>query len=408
MEYLDVTAQLRDLLVGTIRFSGLSAARFGAWLSEGRNSFAIIDENIRVAHDLGINVLIVLNAKQSGPSRMQGGTSGFRPGNKKFGRPGVGRPGMMGGNGPGGKPGMMRSNKTSMPDLKKWKEFVRQVVERYNLDGVNDMPGAARPVAGYVVHNEPDYRRFWSDSGESYGLLVAETAKVIKETDKQAKVIFAGTAGTISSYLRSGEKAPANAPDSKRFKTRADINEEGMLLTAAKTAARALSEKKQYVDVVDFHFYESFDKWNKFEFFAKYIRRMNKEVGWSSSEIWSMETSTSGPSISGWNKGPKAHTEEEQAQSLVKRYVYGQALGISRIFWHALAINSQGPPGPFNNMALMVDNQPRLAYYAYRNLTHHLNGSDWKKTKLLKNGKNGVYLIQLWRSGYPMWVAWRE
>jgi hypothetical protein len=43
-----------------------------------------------------------------------------------------------------------------------WYQFVRAFVERYDGDGVNDMPGLTQPVKYWELWNEPDLREAWA------------------------------------------------------------------------------------------------------------------------------------------------------------------------------------------------------------------------------------------------------
>ncbi|MHB8873619.1 MAG: hypothetical protein ACYC8T_08025 [Myxococcaceae bacterium] len=75
-------------------------------------------------------------------------------------------------------------------------------------------------------------------------------------------------------------------------------------------------------------------------------------------------------------------SEEEQARILVKRYAWGRANGLSRLFWSQLLdyYNFEGKAdSPFNSMGLVDDgeqncsdrsrrNTPRSAYWAYKKL----------------------------------------
>ncbi len=45
-----------------------------------------------------------------------------------------------------------------------WYQYVRAFVERYDGDGLDDMPGLTQPVRYYEFYNEPDLRTFWDPS----------------------------------------------------------------------------------------------------------------------------------------------------------------------------------------------------------------------------------------------------
>ena len=375
VSYAEVARQLRDLRVCRVRGTGLGAARLGVWLGSGVAGLGHVDETVRSGQGAGCDVVLVLHAAVGGPR------SGRRSG-------------------------------TRMPDLGKWRRFVADVVERYDADGQRDMPGLRRPVVGYVVHNEPDFRRFWADTAENYGRLVAETAKVVKAVDGRAKVILAGTAGSVASYLRAGEDLPKQAPDPQMVQGRTSRYRDGKLLAAAKKASRELPTGRRFVDVMDFHFYEDAHRWAQLALLGRYAKRTAADAGWPWCEVWCMETGTWGPAVGSWGgrgRGRPDQTERQQARSLVKRYVYGRAHGVTRIWWFGVKVtDSMRGPGPFDSMALMVGERPRLAYYAYRAMARLLSGCQWSETKIARDGQDGVYVVRFWRGGRAMWVAWRE
>ena len=69
--------------------------------------------------------------------------------------------------------------------------FVRKLVERYDGDGIDDMPGLQNPVLYWQVDNEPDLGTLdW----EGYAHLMEITSKAIKAACPQCKVIMGGLA----------------------------------------------------------------------------------------------------------------------------------------------------------------------------------------------------------------------
>ena len=71
-------------------------------------------------------------------------------------------------------------------DVAKYQRWVRAVVERYDGDGVDDMPGLTAPIKFWQVDNEPPRRR------EGYADLVRITSQAVKEADPTAKVLIGG------------------------------------------------------------------------------------------------------------------------------------------------------------------------------------------------------------------------
>lgn len=94
-------------------------------------------------------------------------------------------------------------------DWESYQKFVQAIVERYDGDGVSDMPGLKIPVKYWEVMNEPDLQyksnkpminetsslNFYKLGPTEYGELLKKTYSAIKQSDVESKVLIAGAAG---------------------------------------------------------------------------------------------------------------------------------------------------------------------------------------------------------------------
>jgi hypothetical protein len=89
-----------------------------------------------------------------------------------------------------------------------YKKFVEAIVERYDGDGVNDMPELKIPIKYWEVLNEPDlqyksnlpygendHSTFYRQGPKEYAQLLVETSKAIRSADPTAKILIAAPAG---------------------------------------------------------------------------------------------------------------------------------------------------------------------------------------------------------------------
>ncbi|MEO5357417.1 MAG: glycoside hydrolase family 44 protein [Nitrospirae bacterium YQR-1] len=94
-------------------------------------------------------------------------------------------------------------------DMTSYIKFIRELVDRYNGDGKNDMPGLTKPIKYWEILNEPEtaYQSdktgvqpmvFFRGNQTDYSDLFSATAMAIKETDPEAQILNGGTT-TISS-----------------------------------------------------------------------------------------------------------------------------------------------------------------------------------------------------------------
>jgi len=88
------------------------------------------------------------------------------------------------------------SSDTYIPiDLVRYEEFVKETVERYDGDGIDDLPGMKSKIKYWQVDSEPLI-------GRDYAGLVEITCQAVKEADPEAKVIL----GAVVSGCLCGQK----------------------------------------------------------------------------------------------------------------------------------------------------------------------------------------------------------
>src|SRR3989339_623646 len=90
-----------------------------------------------------------------------------------------------------------------------YETWIAAVVERYDGDGNDDMPGLTIPIKYWEIMNEPDlsyqnadpFLVFYKEGPEEYATLLINTARVIRETDSEAQILIAGAAGGDERFL---------------------------------------------------------------------------------------------------------------------------------------------------------------------------------------------------------------
>lgn len=127
-------------------------------------------------------------------------------------------------------------------------------------------------------------------------------------------------------------------------------------------------------------------------------------------------------------------SELDQANFLVKRFIYNLANGAKKIAWSTIYERDkyQGEKHVhFQYMSLIYDGYPdgksknqecvkgwlpcpdpgngvkKLSYYSYKKLVEVLKGSGFGNTQIIQE-KDGVYVYKLNKQGKPFWVAWND
>lgn len=259
--------------------------------------------------------------------------------------------------------------------------FVKKLVERYDGDGVDDMPNLKNPVKYWQIENEPDAA---SNDSAGYAHLLKISYQAIKESCSDCKVIMGGLSG--------GKRGM------DEFFTPI-INE----------------LNGDYVDVFDFHSFGPENGWEPYNILVDLIKKPFLDNG-KSIEIWIAETGTTSGYAQTMPDGSSiTQTEKQQANSLLKRFVYALSVGVKKVFW-AWGLQEDGFGGEFNHTGLIYDGREendlgygvkKLSYYTYKLMVEKLEGSDWDNIETVRES-DGVYVYKFTRSSCPVWVAWTD
>ena len=191
-------------------------------------------------------------------------------------------------------------------------KFVQETVERYDGNGIKDMPGLKNPIKYWQVSNEPALRPLverWEDvetvqenlkknlDPQGFSRLVELTYKAIKEKNPEAKIALAGMAGGYGFV----SKDPLTFREVHEF-----------YLPILKN----LSGK--YIDIFDIHYYGV--EWKGMKDAYDFFRRALDKNGYQNTEIWFTETGVPSSPVG----------ERFQAINLIKRYIYPLSLELKK------------------------------------------------------------------------------
>ncbi|MFQ6083708.1 MAG: hypothetical protein ACE5WD_10145 [Candidatus Aminicenantia bacterium] len=289
-------------------------------------------------------------------------------------------------------------------DMNWYLEFLEKAVECYDGDGIDDAPGS--PVVDvWEIDNEPDLSlnpigSGFKDTPQNYALLLKESYRVIKEANPNAKVAFAGLAGPkgIKGFfvqaLDELERIK-DFPDNRYFEI-AGFHWSGQFMG---------NYQKEILPEETYYFDNSISE----------MKIEMKKRGYRNIPIWISEMS--------YNDGKpfdlpfltEPRTEKEQANELLKRYVYSIVKGADKIFWAKLTewsnFGGAGVNNYFDNVGLIHNpandgkSHKKLAYYTYKKMVEVLEDSDWNNIQTLKESDN-IYIYKFTKDSKSVYVLW--
>ena len=225
-----------------------------------------------------------------------------------------------------------------------YRTYVQTTVERYDGDGIDDMPGIISPMKFWQLDNEADlhYINRGSGSFESpneYFQVLRMTYEEMKIADPDAMLMInlAGLGQGVdfaSSYLQA-------------------LIDLGAL---------------DYFDILSYHVYPSVYNFSEVRIFHD-----NMEAMVSPKPIWITETGITSQSVNGFADSVIA-SETHQAIWLVKNYVYHIAKEVNNVLWLNYKDFAPGVNAMMKYGGLMTfsDLQEKLSYYTYKKMgTQH-------------------------------------
>ena len=144
--------------------------------TQGNYNWERLDNSVQLAHSLGIHVLMTIWPYAEWDQNECHSNLPATP--DPFG-------------------GILPETKGIPCDWQTYQNFLKALVERYDRDGQEDMPGLLHPVNYFEIGNEPEmegYNTFFQGTPAEYAILLEKSSEVIRQANPEAKILNAGIA----------------------------------------------------------------------------------------------------------------------------------------------------------------------------------------------------------------------
>ncbi len=290
------------------------------------------------------------------------------------------------------KHGKHTVRKAGVPgDMEGWKDFLRTLVDRYDGDGRNDMPGLNQPVKYWQIENE--WLQQWKGTPQEYMGFLKASYDVIKKEDPSASVISGGLTLTENAAMVDGfikGSMEVGGARGQRTVTREKILRGGRYEKNVKAKFDVFFDKgADSFDIVDFHSYTADPYLVRGQ--AEWVRSMMKKRGYDK-PIWSLEHA--GPYLD--------YSESAHSAQVVQRYMIALESGVETICWSSLV-----PAGNAHFVRLALQDRKgnkKPAYFTYALMTGKLK--DATAFVRMDMGDKNIYLYRFTGQGKAVYVGW--
>jgi hypothetical protein len=223
-------------------------------------------------------------------------------------------------------------------DMEAYRDFVVRLVERYDGDGTDDMPGLTYPIKHWEVMNEPEFCTgelvfFQGDAADYYDILKT-TCEAVKAADPEAYIVQGGMAGMMDIDI--------------------EFWQEVFDLGGA-----------EYIDIMNMHSIGHGEHLN-----IPAFRRLLDDNGIEGKPIWVTEVQYQ------QSHQTQDYTNDDFAKILARSYIYALANGVDKLFYVNIRMpfmsGKDGPPFDERSAIITDDGQKSALFYAHLTIAEML------------------------------------
>jgi len=218
-------------------------------------------------------------------------------------------------------------------DMEAYRDFVLKLVERYDGDGSDDMPGLTVPIKHWEVMNEPEFNTgelifFQGDAADYYDILKT-TYEAVKAADPEAYVVQGGMAGMMDIDI--------------------EFWQEVFDLGGA-----------EYIDIMNMHSIGHGEHLN-----IPAFRQFLDDNGIQGKPVWVTEVQYQ------QSHQTQDYTNEDFAKILARSYIFALANGVDKLFYVNIKMppTSGGGGPPFDERSALITDSGEKSALFYAHLT---------------------------------------
>jgi len=277
-----------------------------------------------------------------------------------------------------------------------WRKGLIEMVERYDGDGVDDMPGLKNPIRYWQFENEWTWR--WQGTTEEFIEFYRISHEAVKEADPGAKVVLGGMTAIDALAFVDGYSGEEFIVYQGKKLSPEDVQEMPTFAKQREFIERVLKEAGAYFDIVSFHKY---GKWQNIPACVAWLRDKMAELGYSKPII---TTEMGGPFI----RAEEAYTPESQCDAVVKYHAVSLACGVEVIFWSTLNVLPEWGI-PYGNTGLLDWNdKPKPAFYTYKRMVEKLGKMATAVRVPVEGWDTETWVYRFGTPEGPVYVMWSE
>jgi hypothetical protein len=216
-------------------------------------------------------------------------------------------------------------------DMEAYASFLRKLVERYDGDSIDDMPGLTVPIKHWELMNEPEFQTepiYFQGTPDDYVDTLIVTYETIKETDPEALIVQGGMAGMM--------------PESAAWW-------QGVFEAGG----------GQYFDIMNMHSIGHGEHLNIPSF-----KELLEQNGLLDKPIWVTEVQYQQSFETG------DYTNEDFAKILARSYIFALANGVDKLFYVNLRLPPFYDPGlPFDERSALITDSGEYSALFWAHLT---------------------------------------